>query len=1023
MSASPESSGPQPAPASDTSSIPPSSPPSEASTPASTITPPTPISQAASASPASTNKAMSAALPSTPATSASNASPTNAPSGPSGALPMRKRTLADYRLGRTLGEGSYSTVVAAVEIATKRDYAIKILDKRHIIRENKVKYVNIEKNTLYKLDHPGVVKLYSTFQDMSSLYYVLELCQNGELLTFIKRLGSFDETCTRFYAAQILTAVEYVHSQGVIHRDLKPENILLDDRMYVKLTDFGTAKMLEPSEDGTESDRANSFVGTAEYVSPELLTEKAACKSSDLWALGCIIYQLLAGRPPFKGLNEYQTFQKIVKLEYTFPAGFPKDAMDLVSRLLVHDPNERLGANNRIDQLKEHPFFAGIEWSTLWEQPAPRLMPYLPPTPTHNTEALRSDHDTCLYNMNRAGEGLMVVDPFRELGNNSATSNSSVGDSGSNSISAAEGSESGEGDLAHHHRNSGALEAATSISSPLASGSVVAGISGPTQAKSELGIGSDESKDTNGKFPHALPPLLPVPSKPSSKPSSSTAASPANGHSKTKSNSSRNAFVALLSSINKSSHSSSKKHSSKKTKETQQPQRQGQAQIENLNGDVGRRGMGGAAATSIVRENSSVSLAVTANEISAYSRKSQLDLQHEHSPWQIFLLPTELIIHQTPVLKRKGLFSRACILVLTDSRRLLYFDDSNHYFSQLFNSNTNGAFSNWHQQQRIHQWEWALDGQSLGDRQVLQPPHRLYQQPSPSQDPQSRQQQQLNAALQPPQPLHPHPHNPQPRRNTGGLEGLKSGSGFLLFRNGSSKNRHQQNNSEHLSCPGQSVLPEEGHEDDGLHSPKATRSTRPSVDYTSAAGSHQHQHPHLHPHQQQTNGQNKVDVEKKRTSIASGSASASETLSSGPIVMVGAGPGSINGTTAASSTSSLGNSGTGSTSYGVPGHSGGHDSNGIKASPSPAPSSTTKAIKASKKSPKLLGEIVFTASAVAELKGKKCVFIHTTKKSYYFEESNQEGDAKLWVKVLERSMEEWFGEAGRNGHSSPQPVQ
>ncbi|CAO3568985.1 unnamed protein product [Mortierella alpina] len=928
-------------------------------------------------------------------------------------MPMRKRTLADYRLGRTLGEGSYSTVVAAVEIATKRDYAIKILDKRHIIRENKVKYVNIEKNTLYKLDHPGVVKLFSTFQDMSSLYYVLELCQNGELLTFIKRLGSFDETCTRFYAAQILTAVEYVHSQGVIHRDLKPENILLDDRMYVKLTDFGTAKMLEPSEDGTESDRANSFVGTAEYVSPELLTEKAACKSSDLWALGCIIYQLLAGRPPFKGLNEYQTFQKIVKLEYTFPAGFPKDAMDLVSRLLVHDPNERLGANNRIDQLKEHPFFAGIEWSTLWEQPAPRLMPYLPPTPTHNTEALRSDHDTCLYNMNRAGEGLMVIDPFRELGNNSATSNSSVGDSGSNSISAAEGSESGEGDTLHHHRSSGALEAATTASSPLASGSVVVASSGPTQAMSELGIGSNESKDANGSFPHALPPLSPVPPKASS----STAAGAANGHSKTKSNSSRNAFVALLSSINKSSHSSSKKHSSKKTKDTQQQQRQGQAQVENLNGEVGRRGPG-AAAISIVRENSSVSLAVTASEISAYSRKSQLELQHEHSPWQNFLLPTELIIHQTPVQKRKGLFSKACILVLTDSRRLLYFDDSNHYFSQLFNSNTNDAFSNWQQQQRIQQWEWALDRQSPGERQVLQAPHRLYQQPSPAQDSQSRQQQQLNAALQPLQPLHPHQHNPQPRRNTGGLDGLKSGSGFFLFRNGSSKNRHQQHNSEHLSCPGQSVLPEEGHEEDSFHSPKATRSGRPSVDYTSATGTHQHQHlhPHLHPHPQQTNGQNKVDVEKKRASIASGSASASETLSSGPIVMPGAGLGSANGTTAASSTSSLGNSGAGSTSNGVSGHHG-HDSNGIKASPSPAPSSTTKAIKASKKSPKLLGEILFTASAVAELKGKKCVFIHTTKKSYYFEESNQEGDAKLWVKVLERSMEEWFGEAGRNGHS------
>ncbi|EXX77803.1 Pkh1p [Rhizophagus irregularis DAOM 197198w] len=113
-----------------------------------------------------------------------------------------------------------------------------------------------------------------------------------------------------------------MHSQGVIHRDLKPENILLDEKMHVKVTDFGTAKILEQNAEGEEDDRANSFVGTAEYVSPELLKEKAACKSSDFWALGCIIYQLIAGRPPFKGANEYRTFQKIVNLEYSFPDGF-----------------------------------------------------------------------------------------------------------------------------------------------------------------------------------------------------------------------------------------------------------------------------------------------------------------------------------------------------------------------------------------------------------------------------------------------------------------------------------------------------------------------------------------------------------------------------------------------------------------------------------------------------------------------------------------------------------------------------
>ncbi|KAK3820949.1 MAG: kinase-like domain-containing protein [Linnemannia gamsii] len=597
------------------------------------------------------------------------------------AVPMRRRTLADYRLGRTLGEGSYSTVVAAVDLSNRRDYAIKVLDKRHIIREKKVKYVNIEKNTLYKLDHPGVVKLYSTFQDSSSLYYVLELCQNGELLTYIKKLGSFDENCTRFYVAQILTAVEYVHSQGVIHRDLKPENILLDQRMYVKLTDFGTAKMLESSEDGTESDRANSFVGTAEYVSPELLTEKAACKSSDLWALGCIIYQLLAGRPPFKGSNEYQTFQKIVKLEYTFPAGFPKTAMDLVSRLLVHDPNERLGANNTIDQLKQHPFFAGVEWSELWTQPAPRLMPYLPPTPTHNTEALRSDHDACLWSMNRTEDTLMVVDPFREQGD----SGSSINNSDRNSMNGHSSHETDDSGRAHIvnagvHGSSVSIDVAEPIIStatptsqslpvlPLSNDSV-APLSSATSPSISTTAEAREATTSVARPTHSTTSIS-APSTPghalpkSTSASTAVGSSAANGHAKTKSNS-RNAFVALFTG---SKHSSGKKLLGKKTKagdevaETSQQRLQArQDQVERLVGGVRREGI--PRKSGVSRENSSVSLAVTANEISAYSRRAQLELQVELSPWQGNLLPSELILHQTPILKRKGLFSRSCILL------------------------------------------------------------------------------------------------------------------------------------------------------------------------------------------------------------------------------------------------------------------------------------------------------------------------------------------------------------------------
>lgn len=305
-----------------------------------------------------------------------------------------KKGVRDFSFGRVLGEGSYSSVYHATDRQTLKEYAIKVLEKKHIIKEKKIKYVNIEKNTLNRLtEHPGVVRLYYTFQDEACLYYVIDYCSGGELLGALKRTGTFDVECTRFYAAQILDAVEYMHSRGVIHRDLKPENVLLDDHMHIKITDFGTAKMLPDPRAQAEDDkdrgiaatnqspapddgRAPSFVGTAEYVSPELLTNKNSCKASDLWAFGCIIYQLLAGRPPFKGGSEYLTFQKIVGLDYEFPPGFPPAARDLVERLLVLEPARRL----TIEHIKNHEFFDGQPFGkSLWRSKAPRLQPYVPP--------------------------------------------------------------------------------------------------------------------------------------------------------------------------------------------------------------------------------------------------------------------------------------------------------------------------------------------------------------------------------------------------------------------------------------------------------------------------------------------------------------------------------------------------------------------------------------------------------------------------------------------------------------------
>ncbi|KAJ0044263.1 hypothetical protein NL108_003992, partial [Boleophthalmus pectinirostris] len=278
-------------------------------------------------------------------------------------------------------------VVLARELATGKEYAIKILEKHHIMKEKKAQYVKRERDLMSDLDHPFFVKLYFTFQDDEKLYFGLSYAKNGELLKYIRKIGSFDETCTRFYSAEIVSALEYLHKKDIIHRDLKPENILLSEDMHIQITDFGTAKRYD-----SKQARANSFVGTAQYVSPELLTEKSACKSSDLWALGCIIYQLVAGLPPFRAGNEYLIFQKIIKLEYEFPEKFFPKAKDLVEKLLSLDPSKRLGCEEMggYDPLRQHPFFDSISWSDLHLQTPPKLTPYLP--------AMSEDDEDCYGN-------------------------------------------------------------------------------------------------------------------------------------------------------------------------------------------------------------------------------------------------------------------------------------------------------------------------------------------------------------------------------------------------------------------------------------------------------------------------------------------------------------------------------------------------------------------------------------------------------------------------------------------------
>ncbi|KAH9886083.1 kinase-like domain-containing protein [Cubamyces lactineus] len=316
------------------------------------------------------------------ATAPTTSSPTGSRSQASGSSskPPSMTSPKELDFVKELGCGSWSTVMEAVQIATGKHYAVKILSKAQLIKQKKVKYANVEKDALAKLSglHPGFIRMHAAFQDETSLYFVLDLAPNGDLADLVKKHGSLALPCARWYIAQMVDAVLWMHSKGVLHRDLKPENVLLDNELRVKISDFGSAYL---APDGDLSPRSSSFVGSAAYVSPELLnrSSKTTSKSSDLWAIGCTVYFVVAGMPAFAAINDYQSFRKIEALDYSFPEGFYDVAKDLVQQLLVLDPAERLGVEPKSSptELREHAFFTAsvnvggseaspVRWDTLW---------------------------------------------------------------------------------------------------------------------------------------------------------------------------------------------------------------------------------------------------------------------------------------------------------------------------------------------------------------------------------------------------------------------------------------------------------------------------------------------------------------------------------------------------------------------------------------------------------------------------------------------------------------------------------
>ncbi|KAK6144698.1 hypothetical protein DH2020_021518 [Rehmannia glutinosa] len=261
--------------------------------------------------------------------------------------PQENFSIQDFELGKIYGVGSYSKVVRAKKKDTGMVYAMKIMDKKFITKENKTAYVKLERIVLDQLDHPGK--------------------------------GRLSEDDARFYAAEVVDALEYIHSMGLIHRDIKPENLLLTEDGHIKIADFGSVKPMQDSRitvlpNAASDDKACTFVGTAAYVPPEVLNSSPATFGNDLWALGCTLYQMLSGTSPFKDASEWLIFQRIIARDIRFPNYFSAEARDLIDQLLDIDPSRRPGAGpDGYASLKSHPFFKGIDWTNLRAGTPPKL--------------------------------------------------------------------------------------------------------------------------------------------------------------------------------------------------------------------------------------------------------------------------------------------------------------------------------------------------------------------------------------------------------------------------------------------------------------------------------------------------------------------------------------------------------------------------------------------------------------------------------------------------------------------------
>ena len=291
----------------------------------------------------------------------------------------------NFELLCVLGRGAFGKVVQAKHRGTGQIYALKITGKEFLHNKSAIDCTIEERDALTQVVHPFLVKLLATFQTKSKVYLVMEYLIGGELFSRLENRAFFVESEARFYAAEVVLAIEYLHSLGIIHRDLKPENVLLDAQGHIRITDFGLAKTTKKAGGGAKEGEApcKTICGTDEYMAPEMIKGARYGKSVDWWAFGCLVFEMSTGNAPFRDKSRKKLHEKILHRKPVFPTYLSGNTVSFLKMLLQRNPEQRLGSQKStmfevkgVTALKNHRFFDGTDWHKVYTKQ--RDAPHVP---------------------------------------------------------------------------------------------------------------------------------------------------------------------------------------------------------------------------------------------------------------------------------------------------------------------------------------------------------------------------------------------------------------------------------------------------------------------------------------------------------------------------------------------------------------------------------------------------------------------------------------------------------------------